>query len=154
VPLRKVIGQASEPDLSRSRLGCELNNRKTKEKIRCAERPPRSCRFPLGGLLCIHLLPGSSSGFSSWTGGRGRKEIRNIFLSSGIPEEKGGGISSLFPSFPPFLPTFLPDGLKSEIKTKVRNRVFPCRSDGTQLRHLDLGLFEQIGSKDTSVSRR
>ena len=32
MPLRKVIGQASEPDLSRSRLGCELNNRKTKEK--------------------------------------------------------------------------------------------------------------------------
>ena len=40
----------------------------------------------------------------------GNQEYFPFFLSSGIPEEKGGGIPSLFPSFPLFLPTFLPDG--------------------------------------------
>ena len=38
----------------------------------------------------------------------GNTEYFLFFLSSGIPEEKGGGILSLFPSFPLFLPTFLP----------------------------------------------
>jgi hypothetical protein len=33
------------------------------------------------------------------------------------------------------------------------NRAEPTDA-GPQLRHLDLGLFEQIGTQDTSVSRR
>jgi len=48
----------------------------------------------------------------------GNQEYFPFFLSSGIPEEKGGGILSLFPPFPLFLLTLLPEELKMKPKIK------------------------------------
>ena len=78
--------------------GLDGNHKTKRTKSTSPAQPSETHSLPV-----IFLLEGEKRK-------EGNQEYFPFFLSSGIPEEKGGGIPSLFPSFPLFLPTFLPDG--------------------------------------------